>query len=119
GELKVVIPSNWSVEIVGEVGVGEIVVDGVPTSGDIRGPVYQGEFIRPAAVGQISLDLKVDFGQISIELAPASNVGATPTAPSTVAPPTDSVPVPGPIQPGSQPANPAVGSALKKELSVR
>jgi len=114
GELRVTIPSDWSVKIVGEVGIGEIVVEGTPTSDDIRGPVYRGEFVRPDAVGEISLALRVDYGQISIELLPAPGSDAPLPAPSMAAPP-----VPGQVRPGSQPANPAVGSALPKELSVR
>ncbi len=117
GELTVTVPSNWSVDVVAEVGVGEIVVGGSSTSNDIRGPVYRGEFIRPGAVGVISLDLKVDFGQISIELLPVPVDSAVP-----VVPPADSPQIPAPAQPQQQPANPAsnpVQPVQIKELSVR
>lgn len=114
GELRVAIPSDWNVKIVGEVGIGEIVVQGRSTSDDIRGPVYRGELVRPDAVGEISLDLRVDFGQISIELLPESRPAAPVPARATVDPP-----VPGHIRPGNQPINPATESALSKELSVR
>ncbi|MCB0915250.1 MAG: PspC domain-containing protein [Actinobacteria bacterium] len=94
GELTVLVPDTWQVNLVAEASAGEITLNGAPSSSDSP-QVELDTVLRPLGepTGELDLELAVGVGSIVIEQVPAP--APPPAEPSAVAP----TPVPAPSAP--------------------